>query len=92
MFWIFLSTLPQGERHYTSVTEANNIEHFYPRSRKGSDPGNGHRKFWPHHFYPRSRKGSDVSSVGCMNSKEKFLSTLPQGERPAHQCNAASLH
>ena len=54
---------------------------FNPRSHKGSDHAYRSLAQSHHYFNPRSHKGSDVRVIISRNSKSKFQSTLPQGER-----------
>ena len=59
----------------------SSVNHFNPRSRKGSDNcriinGKGCK-----YFNPRSRKGSDPDADVVFCESGTFQSTLPQGER-----------
>ena len=77
----FQSTLPQGERPEKRSTNCGckRISIHAPTRGATSSGLIHHSLFFD--FNPRSHKGSDVMVYGRTTEKNKFQSTLPQGER-----------
>ena len=80
---LFQSTLPRGERllylHGNPVPITLISIHAPARGATIPRTGEIHSTLY---FNPRSREGSDTASNGLTNSRRRFQSTLPRGERP----------
>ena len=77
---VFLSTLPQGERHICSFSLAI-ARNFYPRSRKGSDLYRSDFALFAVPFLSTLPQGERPDTEQEELLFAIFLSTLPQGER-----------
>ena len=64
----------------------NQIKHFNPRSREGSDVGVEFNHNIIGNFNPRSREGSDDTAAVERYASTEFQSTLPRRER---RCSAS---
>ena len=79
---IFQSTLPQGERRPRHVVRSSKVEHFNPRSHKGSDLQGGLITYYILHFNPRSHKGSDCPFPAVFTLRTYFNPRSHKGSDP----------
>ena len=80
---VFLSTLPQGERHICSFSLAI-ARNFYPRSRKGSDYPNMLHVDAAILFYPRSPEGGNENCGRAIQWDNYFY---PRSRKGSDQTN-----
>ena len=77
----FQSTLPQGERRFTSCINASAIFISIHAPTRGATLERAVRHVYRNDFNPRSHKGSDFVDDYIFQRLWTFQSTLPQGER-----------
>ena len=80
-FFIFQSTLPQGERRQRQRGRGK-YQHFNPRSHKGSDVFFFVVEAIQAIFQSTLPQGERQQAAVKKYGARKFQSTLPQGERP----------
>ena len=81
IFFVFQSTLPQGERLDGLEEWRDNLDISIHAPARGATGGNKKAYKSSRNFNPRSRKGSDEPYFFTAFTNFIFQSTLPQGER-----------
>ena len=90
----FQSTLPRGERHSPCRHKMDNLPISIHAPARGATLTDWNTQTLTLNFNPRSREGSDGEVAQIYQSRQRFQSTLPRGERPVdhiRQSRAADI-